>query len=85
MLLWSKGFVLFCFVLLCSLKLQIIYLENCFCEWYQKYFEKCLKLQTEFGAKAQVYNCIFVASLRVTVFSVPFLTLDISYMTSVSS
>lgn len=76
----QSAFVVFA---LCMLKLQIKYLENCFHEHYRKYFEKCFKLQAEFDAKGQVY--ISIASLTAIIFSVPVLTLNISYMISVSS
>lgn len=57
---------------LCSLKLQIKYLENCFYECYQKYSEIYLELQAEFDSKGQMYNCISVTSLTAIVFYIPF-------------
>lgn len=67
------------------LELQVKYLENSFYECYQKYSEKCLELQAEFDARGQVYNYISTASLSAIIFSLPVLTLNTSYMTSVSS
>jgi len=67
---------------LCILKLQIKYLENCFCV-IKSILRNAWNCR-QFDAKGQVYNYIFIASVTAIVFSVPVLTLTFSYMTTVS-